>query len=282
MLATPTRFFPLCNGEPYHTIVAALAGLNLVELKLTMWAQFVEPTTKELWAFYRTGFPSLRTLRLYFRGFPPNTPSRADAAKMVHAFLCACPALDTLFLMTEDRDETGLLPLPTHTLFELSTTGENQLNSGPPALTTLTLKDTKYCLTPGLASCFNIQSLRELHLEAREDSLLTTITEGFWATLANMDPNSVQLERLRCPRLSPRLIEFLSSFSGLRWLKFNTYFCPFSPSKTPGLYFNTRQQTAALEVHDLSADELDLLDAFFHKVIPKHSTSLEYLVFGNW
>ena len=254
----------------------ALLGLNLVELKLNIDSSYFSATTEEAMEFY-SSFPSLRTLHLCFSDIPPDGPARGNASKVVHAFLDACPALNSLLLVSDDLAH----PMPAVSLFELSTTGENQLKSGPPPLTAITLKYTKLCLTPGLASCFNIQALRELYLEASENSIPTAMTEGFWAALANMGSNTVHIERLQCPRLTPCLIKFLYSLTGLRWLKFSRNFCPFSPLKNPDTDIDTRRKPAAFDPHDLSADELRLVDAFFNRVIPKHNASLEYLVFGE-
>ena len=266
------------SSKPSLSLPSALVGFNLVELTLLMKTDSFPATTNEAFKFY-SSFPSLRTLHLNFFYFPPGTSARADAAKVVHTFLCACPTLNTLVLKTGDIDQDARLhPAPEVNLFELATTGENAMNSGPPSLTAITLESSKFCLTPGLASCINFRALRALYLDAWDLNLPTPITERFWEALAKMGPSGVQLERLRCQTLSPRLVEFLSGFTGLRMLDFDMNFCPVLPSResVPG-----RRSAAAYHPHDLTADELELVNAFFNDVLPKHSSTLEHLIFGK-
>ena len=287
-VSTHRIHYPWCNGhiscrlvdrEPYLSMTLALHGLNLVELDLGIKADSFHTTTKEAYAFYAS--------------LPPCTPSASTSGISPRRPLLD-PMPQKLFTHSSLRAPLSILSswrprirmdrdqrTPAVSLLELSTTGENHWISGPPSLMTITLESTRHCLTPGLASSLNFRALRTLYLKSSHASLPTTITERFWAALAKMGPAGVQLECLRCPRLSPRLVEFLSSFTGLRSLDFDLGFCPVSPSKTLSTSAFMRHKEAAYEPHDLTEDELTLVDAFFNHVLQKHRITLEHLVFGR-
>ena len=125
---------------------------------------------------------------------------------MLHIFLRSCPELHTLALQA---DSAGFL-------LQMALTGENKLDCGALRLRTLELVDwRKYCITPKLASVLNTLELKRLVLSSMDEDFLTTRTEMFWSTLS---PDAIKLTELKCHRLTPALIHFLCSFSGLERL----------------------------------------------------------------
>ena len=113
-----------------------------------------------------------------------------------------------------------------------------------------------------------MQALKHLRLSAVNHDFLTPADEQFWSELARRGPNALNLTELSCPRLTPALVRFLCSFSGLEKLEFYPRFYPMIPS-------NLIWSDGVVQ-RDKDA-ELKLLDAFFNEALSAHKASLTYL-----
>ena len=260
------RFELARYGEPYLSIATALLDFPLVYLDLTINDAFLQMGGADSHWFH-SSFPSLNTLRLHFEQLDPR--SHAAAARILHTFLKSSPAIHTLTLSTRPKNSSReTSPKPAESLLELATTGKNQLPRGAPALRTITIKENDYTITPTLALALNTLALKELFFRALFPSYLTPVSEKFWLTLAKRIPAPLTLTALGCPRLTPGVIDFLCSFSGLESLDFDMKFYPsISSDSGPDIRL----------LKEPSEDGLKLIDTFFNEVLPAHGTSLKVL-----
>jgi len=257
-------------------LTRVLPGLSLVELDIRIGKSFLQANRHATRQFY-SSFPSLRTLRLRFYEY--DAQSQQNAAKVVHTFLKTCRDLETLLLMTTSvwgawKGKNG----PTASLLELATMGVNSLDSGGPPLTTIDLVDSNHRLTPTLARLLRTWPLKTLSFSAFERTPPTEVTERFWSTLAGEghSRNPIRLKRLRCPCLTPGLIHFLTSFTGLERLEFERQFYPSLVSDNPSQL--SRGQTLN-STPEAKLAELQLLKAFFNGGLKAHANSLTHLSF---
>ena len=246
--------FRLSYFEPWQSISNALMGFPLVELSVTIDYRFFLRPRSESQTFC-SSMPSLRILRLQFSDL--YVTRIHTAARVLHTFLKSCRELQTLVL---DADRAAIL-------LQKSLTGKNRIDGGAPPLRTLELSDGRYGITPELALALNTREMRKLVLSGTDQDSVTTSTEMFWYFLR---PDAIRLTELRCHRLTPALVHFLCSFSGLEKLEFDGKFYPGIPSSS--------EQGDRPVQRDVDL-ETRLLDAFFKKVLLTHKATLKYLAF---
>lgn len=255
--------------EPYLSIATTLLGFPLVELDLSIRNDFLQGMEADSYWFY-SGFPCLNTICLRF--YDLQARSQDTASRILYTFLKSSPRVQTLSLFVHERfGDWGPTGRSVQSLLELAITGKNRLPRGAPRLRKITIKGTGYTTTPELASALNTPALKELFLIAENPLFLSMANEGFWLALAKRSSDPVKLTTLRCPRLTPGLIDFLRSFSGLERLEFDTTFQAEVPSNPRPFALQEARETRR-----------ELPDAFFDEALPSHKTSLKYLSFcGN-
>ena len=150
----------------------------------------------------------------------------------------------------------------------MAITGKNQLASGAPPLRAVELIGDRYPITRELALALNLCTLEKLVISSTSSSLLTKANDAFWPALMMRGLKSFKLKELQCPRLTPKLVDFLCSFDGLERLSFHFHFYPVVPSD---------KGDDSEGVQGDRGVELKLLDAFFDKVLQAHGASLRSL-----
>ena len=243
-----------------------MRSLPLVDLDLNIGNEFLHGCGRDSCWLY-SSFPSLKTLRLQF--YKLHGHAQDTAAWILHTFLKSSPAIHTLTLSILEVRGFGVNTLgPVQNLLELAITGKNELPQGVLVLRKIDIAGAGYTMTPALASAVNGQTLRELFFSATDAGSLTLENEGFWLALTKRVPSPVTLTALRCPRLTPALIDFLRSFSGLERLEFDAKFYPAIPSHS---------RPNAISMQAVRDAEIQVLDMFFDEVLPVHRNSLRHL-----
>ena len=146
---------------------------------------------------------------------------------------------------------------------------ENRLDSGGPHLQTLKFSEFRPNLTPELASALDMRALKTLGILGTYHPCLTTTNEEFWSALTNKSLGAVNLTELTCSLLSPALIHFLRSFSGLEKLVISSH------------YYSMMSSDSVSSSHPVGRDrdaERAVLNSFFNMALQAHRASLRTFV----
>jgi len=243
--------------------VTAVTDLPVIHLNLAMqWGLGPDGAQKVLQSF--NGLTALRSIHLQVIDI--DLPSHALPAA-VRTFLQSAPELEELAINTA-RDLLGFS--------NIANAPASSLFSGHDAsrLRSLSIEGPTYTVDKALASHIDLGSLKRLVLPHQSIPDGPMVEEDFWLIFAEMARRSggLGLKHLSCPRLSPGLINFLSSFSTLQELHFSSGFYPnlFSLSGKTGL-------DSTLSKSKTEHAERQLVDVFFKTVFSTHKNSLRSL-----